>query len=334
MTIDTIAPRSSFLRSSRTRFTLAAAPALALLLSLTPTTLGDDASSAPPPAPKAPPAPSAPPAPPVPSGTVPSVVGDAPKAAPKSATTPVANAPTPRELLDKHVKAIGGEEAARKQTSRTSTIRVELAGMPGVGASMTLQSKAPDKMLMSMNVPGVGDVKQGHNGVVGWSIDPMSGPLLLEEKALRQMKREADFHRDINLLTHYPTAETLGEREFAGGKCWDVKMSNADGETLNVFFDQGTGLMRGYEMISPTPMGEQVAQMVIAEYKEIDGVKVPSRMEQSAMGQTQVILMEKIDPTPIDDSVFELPMPIQAIIDRQKQSANPAAAPPVIPPSK
>ena len=246
------------------------------------------------------------------------------------AAEPVAKAPKPREILDAHIKAIGGEDAVRKQSSRTQSVRIEMPAMPQVNQKVSFKAKAPDMLLVNMASP-MGEMQQGFDGKVGWAIMPGQGPMILSGKQLAQMKLEADFHRDLNLFNHFPSAETVGQRDFGGGKCWHVRFSGGEHDPMNLFFDQGTGLMRGYESTVDTPMGQQSAQMVIMEWKDVDGVKHPSKMEQSAMGMTQLMIVESIDTSPIDDSVFALPPTVKAILDRQKESGDPSKAPPVAP---
>lgn len=255
---------------------------------------------------------------------------DKPGAKPDGGTVPVADAPAPRDILAKHIKAVGGEDAIRKQTSRTKKLSISIDMMPGVNTQLDVKAKAPNRYLATMNGP-MGEVKQGFDGKVGWMIVPGQGATILGDRQLAQMKLEAEFFRDLNLMTLYPKAETLGQRDFGGARCWDVKFSGGENEPTSYFFDLESGLMRGYETIVAGPMGETPAAMIITDWKDVDGVKHPFKMSQQIMGMNQVVTVESIDVTPLDDSVFALPMPVQAILDRQKESGDPAKAPPVEP---
>jgi len=245
-------------------------------------------------------------------------------------TEPVADAPKPKEIIDKHIKAIGGEEALRKQTSRSQTLVVSIQEMPNVTSRLDVKAKAPNRYVASLSSP-MGEVQQGFDGKIGWMMAPGQGAELLTGKQLSQMKLEAEFFRELNLMDHFTTAETLGQREFAGARCWHVRFSGGENDATSYFFDQATGLLRGYEAQISTPMGDSQATMTYLEWKDVDGVKHPAKMQQAVMGMNQIVVVEKLDVAELPDSVFKLPMPVQAILDRQKESSDPAKAPPVEP---
>ena len=93
--------------------------------------------------------------------------------------------PPPPELTEeqkifaRHVEAIGGEDAIRAHSSMTMKGAFEMPAM-GVSADAMIYLAAPDKGLIHITIPGLGNNVQGFDGEIGWSEDPMQGARLLE----------------------------------------------------------------------------------------------------------------------------------------------------------
>ena len=67
--------------------------------------------------------------------------------------------------------------------------------LPAAGLSGKLEAfhAKPDKFVQRMSLPGIGDMEEGFDGTVGWSLSPLTGPTLLDGK---QLEHEA---RDVGL---------------------------------------------------------------------------------------------------------------------------------------
>ena len=110
------------------------------------------------------------------------------QAAPAQAGQPAqpdASLPPAREVIDRHLEAIGGREAvlAHSSSHAIGTIEVPAAGLKG---TLEVFAAKPDKSLMRATLTGVGEIQEGYNGTVGWSISAMTGPTLLQGKQLEQ----------------------------------------------------------------------------------------------------------------------------------------------------
>ena len=63
-----------------------------------------------------------------------------------------------------------------------------------------LVAAAPNKIKTTIELGQYGKSLSGYDGKVGWSMDPMSGNMILEGEALKQMIARADFYNsDLNL---------------------------------------------------------------------------------------------------------------------------------------
>lgn len=259
-----------------------------------------------------------------------SAVAQAPAAPAAPAADPVAAAPLPtaEEISKRHLAAIGGEEAVRKRTSTTMKGTISMPSM-GLGGPMTSFASEPDRYLMTVTMPGVGEVKTGFDGTVAWSEDQMQGPRLMQGGELAQIKREANFRRDLDILAGWDTVKVAGRAAFGGAPCVEVEVTGG-GETSRFYFEESTGLYRGSRMSTESPLGKVQVETVVSEYREFDGVRMPVRTELSMMGQKQVLAIDSVTFDAIDPKTFELPAAIKALADAKAKEA-PVASPPEAP---
>lgn len=249
----------------------------------------------------------------------------APASEPASAPAPL---PTAEELSKRHLAAVGGEEAVRKNAHATMKGTISMPSM-GLGGPMTSFASEPNLYLMSINMPGVGEVKTGFDGTVAWSQDQMQGPRLMQGGELAQIKREADFRRSLDILAGWDAVKVAGRTEFGGAACIEVEVTDG-GEVSKFYFEESSGLHRGSRMTTQSPLGKIQVETVLSDYRDFGGLKVPVKTELSMMGQKQVLAIESVTYDAIDPKVFELPAAVKALVAAPadaKPAADPVPAP-------
>ena len=100
-------------------------------------------------------------------------------AEPKSESLPSAKA-----ILERYAKEIGGKEAFAKHTSQHVIGTVEMPAQK-ISGKMEVFAARPNKLVMKVSLPGLGDVTTGYNGEVGWMNTAVTGPMLLEGKMIQ-----------------------------------------------------------------------------------------------------------------------------------------------------
>jgi len=244
----------------------------------------------------------------------------APAAEPPAATESL---PSAREIIDRFVEAIGGEDAIRKPTQRIVTGRMEMPAQ-GISADLEFRQMAPDKFAVRADIPGMGAVLSGYDGEVGWTISAMTGPMLLEGKMLSQTERQADFYAALHDPSRYRSMETVARTEFEGAPCYKVKLVTTDGDEIVEYYDVDTGLMAGTEITQETPTGPMPVTATTGEYREFHGIKVATRsVQRMGPGMEQVVILTDVRSTGVQESDFDLPDEIRALIEGEAEPPPP-----------
>ncbi len=218
--------------------------------------------------------------------------------------------PPAQQIVDRYVRAIGGRPAFARLASRHMVAEMSMSGMT---MQMETFTARPNKMLAVVNVSGV-TITSGYDGQVAWTNSPMTGPRVLTEGAeLKQALDNAQFDRSLDPSTSSTSMTTVGERTIGQQACWDVKIVSANGNESTNCFHKETGLLIGTRAKQTSQMGEIEADIVISDYKDFDGVKMPTRMVANVMGQQMVTTIKSVSHAPIPASKFELPAEIKAL---------------------
>lgn len=222
--------------------------------------------------------------------------------------------PPADQLVERHVEAVGGRAAYERHDHR----RLELEmSMPAVGMTMQMEmlQSRPNLTLTRMTIPGTVTMRSGYDGTVAWVSDPMSGSgaRIITGDELEQTLRQADFDSGINFARHFPTMETVELTEMGGRACYRVRMVTAGGDEVFNCFDSETGLMVGAVMTQTGPMGRMEAEMLFEDYREFDGLLMPTVTRTNTMGQEMVVTVTSVSHDPIDPSVFEAPADVRAL---------------------
>lgn len=251
-------------------------------------------------------------APIVANGQAPAAQKPAPKES-KSEAAKDAALPNARTILDRHIAAIGGKEAvlSHSSTKATGTFSVASAGMTG---SLEVIAAKPDKSMVKINIPGVGEILEGFDGKNGWTLSPMTGPMLLEGKQLEEKRYDADFFSELHDDSRYTAITTVERTDFEGRPCYKVKLVRKNGGEDFEFYDVETGLKAGRIATRETPMGTITGTSVETDYKKFGNLLQPTTVKNTMMGMHQVITIASIEYDTVPPAAFDLPAEIKALV--------------------
>jgi hypothetical protein len=230
-----------------------------------------------------------------------------------SAASASAALPPAKEVMDRHIKAIGGREALLARSSSRATGRIAMPAS-GVSGTFEMYSAKPNKTLIKITLPGVGDIQEGFDGTVGWSMNPMTGPTLMEGAQLEQRKLDSDFYSGLEPEKRYESITTVERTTFDGRECYKVRLVRHGGGEDFQFYDVKTGLRAGGIVTRETPMGNMTASSTETDYKPFGGVLQATKMTNTAMNLQQVMTFDTFEYDKVDPSVFALPDPIKALV--------------------
>jgi hypothetical protein len=221
--------------------------------------------------------------------------------------------PTAREIIARHVEAIGGEAAwkAVKSMRATGTFSLPAQAMSG---SLDLMTARPARMRLRVALEGVGKIESGYDGKVGWTIDPISGPAVLNGRELTEMADDASFDAFLYGPEFIKEFTPVARENFGPTPAIKVKVILQSGTEQFEYFDAAAGHYLGFEGTRATPMGNVPTTEILANYRAFGKVKLPTTIRQRALGfETEVsIAAVEFDAVPAD--AFDLPPVIKALI--------------------
>lgn len=223
--------------------------------------------------------------------------------------------PPARQLVDRYIEAIGGREAIM---ARTSTHTKGTFAMPAMGLSGDLEvySADPGKQLTKVNISGIGEIRNGFDGEVAWSMNPMEGPRVMEGMELAQVKDEAAPESTLRDPKLVESLETVEKTNMNGQDCYKVRVVWKSGRESFDCYSVETGLIVAIQQKSESPMGTLDITVNMNDYKDFGGIKLPSRIVQQMMGAEQVMTITSVDYDGVDPAVFELPAEIKALVNK------------------
>jgi hypothetical protein len=223
--------------------------------------------------------------------------------------------PAAREVIERFIKAMGGREAYSKIHSQSSKGLFEMPAQ-GIKAGMQVFAKRPDKLVVKIEIPGLGEVTQGFDGKVAWANNAATGPMVLDGKQFEQRKLEAHFDQVLHDEKDYKSMETQAITDFEGRPCHKLKLVRTSGDEVIEYYDVATGMLIGYTATQESPLGAINTTSVLGEYKKFGDVLFATKVTQRMGPLEQVMTITSMELNQVEDSAFELPPAIKAMLKK------------------
>jgi photosynthetic reaction center cytochrome c subunit len=211
------------------------------------------------------------------------------------------------QIFAKYEQAIGGTAAIDKFTSRVSTGTVTTG--TGVKLKVTVQQKAPDKLLLSLVLPHGATQRLAYDGSTGWrAVGPQVGTL--EGLDLLGMKVGAPFYRDLKLKSQCARAFALPQKQTVNGRELSVVRCQAPGNQVleNLFFDPDSGLLARRDTYFRTAVGPLMQETDYSDYRDVNGIKVAFTARQARADSLATRTWDEVKfNAPVEDSAFVMP---------------------------
>jgi len=212
--------------------------------------------------------------------------------------------PSPDQLLEKYVQAIGGAAAAERVTSRVMKGTIEFGGK---SLPIEIYSKDPDKRVSFTHMPE-GDNVTAFNGHEGWL--GMTGHPLREMHGsdLDGAAIDADLHLATHLKPMFSEMRVRGRERVGDLEAYVVVGQREGKPPIQLFLDGQSGLLVRLVRIGETALGQMPTQIDYADYRDAGGVRIPYRWTLARPGGRFTIqVIEVKENVPVDDAKFVKP---------------------------
>lgn len=217
-------------------------------------------------------------------------------------------AQTLESILEKHFAASGQD-----QLSEVSTVRsYGKAEQLGMEVPFLQIQKRPNMIYIELDI---GDTKmiQTYDGEAGWAIEPWEqpGPRELMGPELGNLSRLAGIDSDlVDWEENGYILEYEGKKPSVDGEVYILKLRKNGGETYRFFIDSDSYMINRMVTENSYEGNKVEGETILSDYRDIEGIKVPFRIEVQYDGQTLMTnVMDKIDfDVDIEEDYFTRPV--------------------------
>jgi len=213
--------------------------------------------------------------------------------------------PSASEVIEKYIQAVGGAASIQKVSSRAESGTVTF----GVGPALPIEilSKSPFQQAMIVHLPA-GDSLTVLDGQSGWSRSP-SGPARdMPQADIEGAKLDADLQFPINVKKTFQELKVVRTEKIGEHDVILLFATNSSGPPLELYFDRQTGLLLRQLRFGSSPLGLNPTQIDYDDYKEFDGIQVPTHRVIIRPHRTlDIRLLQITQNVAIDDAKFARP---------------------------
>ena len=212
-------------------------------------------------------------------------------------------------VLDRYKQALGGVQAIQKVQSMTVRGELEKNGMAGK-ATFVYQAK-PFKVLFRVTRPDGTETLTGFDGKVSWTINS-KGAEIDKDTPVDSVRRDADLQYALHQPDYFRKLELAGVTDFEGHRCYWLHGTTNWGKDNNQFYDVQTGLLVGYRFEDDASKATWILKF--DDYKSFGGPLMATKNTSRSGDHSQTFTYESVSYAPLDDSLFELPAAVKALV--------------------
>jgi outer membrane lipoprotein-sorting protein len=229
---------------------------------------------------------------------------------------PVASAQTADEIIDKHLAAIGGRAALGKLKSRSMTGTITLSTPGGdISGPVEILTQAPNKSrtLINLDLSALGagamTLDQRFDGTSGYIRDSLRGNRDIAGSQLEAMRNGSFPSALLDYKERGSTIELGGKEKVGDREAYVLIVKPKAGSPVRHFIDASSYLpIKAVLTVDAPQMGEVQQTTEFADFREVDGVKVPFTVKVSSPIQNSVVTITKVEHnTKIDEALFSKP---------------------------
>ena len=245
-------------------------------------------------------------------------------------------APSADSILDKYIQAVGGAQRLAGLNSFVGKGTSVGFGGFGGGGDVEIVAKAPDKratIILFKAETGRGDQIRTYDGRSGWVRTPLN--VLGEFQLMGGDLDGARFDAQLSfpgqlkqILTNLksgpptsitdlpgPSSQTSVQKDVTLGQTHVVEVVQGTGPRgllVTLYFDRQSGLLLRELRYGGSPIGRVPTQIDFADYRDVNGIKLPFRITYAWLdGRDSIVLNEIRTNVSIDEAKFAKPAPLK-----------------------
>jgi hypothetical protein len=210
--------------------------------------------------------------------------------------------PNPLVLIDKYIAATGGRERYLAVKSEVVKAQVSMADQ---NLKFSLVSYgAGNKHYSVSDIPSVGKVETGDDGVTGWEKSVVEGTKLRPHSDAPEFTGP----EPVEVLAWADGAmgmETVGQDQVNGAACYLVRLG-----AMTACFDVKTGLL----LRTAVKERDGTSQRIYSDYRSVSGLMVSYRIDSTEAGHTVKVEVQEVDVNQaLPAGIFDLPPDVKAL---------------------
>lgn len=186
--------------------------------------------------------------------------------------------PDAASLFEAHITAIGGRANLEKQHSRVMHAIYRVLGNNDT-QMLTVYAQAPNHLRAELEAPALGTTVRATDGTTVWGTNISGSPFEITGRERDETLDSAAFQGEAGYKTQYASIKTVGQATIENRPAYRVDFVTTSGLEGAVYFDTETHRVCARQLF-PVQGSETNILVAVSEYKEFDGVWLPTLQRQ------------------------------------------------------
>ncbi len=226
--------------------------------------------------------------------------------------------PNAEEIIERHIYESGGLDAFENLKTQRVTGTLTFISS-NTEAHVDTWASDGGRYYQSVDVPGLGMQEEGSDGTIAWERSPALGPRVKLRSDRNGLGVTLDAMQVIAWRVAIKQVRTEALELIDGHECYRVRLvPRGATPALLRWYDRKTGLLYRSTSELPTDMGALPAVMTFEEYRDVAGLKWPTRIRMAVSGKDLLFSVSDVKLNePIENAIFELPLEVKQIAEQK-----------------
>lgn len=229
--------------------------------------------------------------------------------------------PAARDILNKSIQAMGGEQALSGLKTSTAHCMIDHPQM--MQTTIEMHWMKPNRVLIRQSTQGT-DTSMGFDGETAWMVTPLGARILPDEVAMELAQQANMFGMLLHFRDDMKSITTVEKLTFNGAECYRIELVSETGPVAFAYIHAADHLLVGLQRgASGSP---QMTLNRFSEWKETAGIVHFTRIDIEQQGQSVPLVLKTVEFNSTDESLFVVPEEIKTMQRAEPESTNASAA--------